>query len=172
MSKVKLHHPNLDKNPEYPVIEGYLFIVPNPASKIVVRDDLSDFEKEEINGYETMFGNDLTYKPFVEIWAHNAPVEGSESNWTDHGIPMKVQEKAGIKFSRPRWRDGLFFNRIPYEWVKGKNDGDHIYLEYEDDSGHKAYFDMVCDQANYRYRNHGDFKNVVEKVMTRFSLEA
>ena len=178
MTKVKQINPNLLQEPAYPVINGELFIVPNAANRCL-KDEEKEYKKSlginfifDSSGSiaderKETFGEDLTYEPYVHIWAHNAPEEGEDSNWTDHGIPEEVQEKAGIKFQRDGWRDGLFYHSIPYEWVKGKKEGDHLYLEYTDKGGNKCFFDMICRQKEYRYESHGDFSEVVKSVMAK-----
>ena len=175
---IKQINPNLNQEPTHPVVNGLFFIVPNAANRCLTEEEKEHRKSLGINFIfdssgsiaeerSETFGKDLAYEPYVQIWAHDAPNEGEDSNWTDHGIPIEVQEKAGIKFKIPGWRDGLFYHSIPYEWVKGKKEGDHLYLEYTDEDGKTCFFNMVCQQKNYRYESHGDFSEVVKKVMAK-----
>ena len=142
------------------ILRGLLFIVPNPAN-IITTDEVEYDERIKL------FDND---GPFVQIWAHNAPEEGSDSNWTDHGIPSETLNSVGLtteEFKMPRWREGLFPHRIPAEWLKGISEGCHLYMSYTSDNGKTIYFDMVCQQKDYRYERHGTFDEVLEKVIAK-----
>ena len=154
-----LSNPNVNGNK---VIKGYIFVVPNKASKIS-RD--TDYAKENFEIYKKEFGDVVTEDNMVQIWAHNAPEEGQQSNWSDHGVPTEVLEKAGIpNFQCGFWRDGLFHSYLPASWLKDKKEGEHLYLSYENGT-EKAYFDLVCQQQNYRYEQFGNFEDVVERVL-------
>lgn len=143
-------------------LRGLLFIVPNPANVATEGDEYD----ERIH----LFGDIVAGSAFVQIWAHNAPEEGNESNWTDHGVPSDVLKSVGLTtkdFKMPRWREGLFPHRIPVEWLKDKTEGDHLYMSYTSDNGKTIYFDMVCQQKGYRYGSHGTFDEVLERVIAK-----
>lgn len=143
-------------------LRGLLFIVPNPSNVAT--------EGDEYDERSHLFGDNVAGKSYVQIWAHNAPEEGSDSNWTDHGIPSKTLKSIGLTtkdFKMPRWREGLFPHRIPSEWLKGISEGGHLYMSYTSDNGKTIYFDMVCQQKDYRYESHGTFDEVLERVIAK-----
>ena len=158
MSKFKLiSNPITEKT-----LRGLLFIVPNPANVATEGDEYD----ERIH----LFGDNVAGKPYVQIWAHNAPEEGSDSNWTDHGVPSEVLESIGLTtedFKMPRWRAGLFPHRIPAEWLKGISEGSHLYMSYTSDNGKTIFLDMVCQQKGYRYQKYGTFDKVLERVIAK-----
>ena len=178
MSKFLNVKPNLNQEPEYPVIKGSLFLIPNAANRSLKEDEKEKRKSLGINFIfdssgdiaeerKSLFGEENMFEPFVQIWAHNAKEEGEASNWVDHGIPDETQNAANIKMQHPKFKDGLFPPSLPASYFKGLNEGDHLYLLYEDNDGHKCCFDLTCQQNGYRYESHGDFNKVFKSVMAR-----
>ena len=155
---------------ENKVIKGMLFIIPNNASIASSGAPEGSSRETEYLERKQLFGEKIANTPFVQIWAHNAPEEGNQSNWTDHGVPSKVLESVGLTtedFSMPRWRAGLFPHHLPAEWLKEIKEGNHLYMKYTNDSGKEVYIDMICQQKDYRYESHGSFEEVVAKVVAK-----
>ena len=178
---------NLPENSK--VFNGDVFIVPNPANNpsIVAKgfehcDTYKDKTDEKINEDKELHGKDVvdycikndlpTYKAFavsyvlrvfgekylnenqIQIWVTGG---GLGDNWCDHG--MNSDEVKKLQFGNRI--KSLFPDFIPYSIFEGKKEGDHVYLQVE---GTNIVFDLTCNQSDYRYRNHGKFENVLERV--------
>lgn len=117
-----------------------IFIVPN--SIIRVRE--SDLERLVIQNRQELL--DEEFRPrigdeMVQIWI----TDSENDNWSDGSNPV----------------NGMFFvNRLPMRLFEGHSEGETTYLPLADG----RTVQLTLNQSDYRYRNHGSFEEVLQRL--------
>ncbi len=146
------------------------FIVPNSIRKIgyCTISDVGGTHIWDMNLSEMERLSHFRFTPirgarYIEVWIHN-PAEGSNSNWTDHGIP---QEYLHLFDYDQNERYAHAPNLLPMKFLLNKKEGDEVTLR--DD--HRALITLKFEQLPYRYSRFGKFEEVVDKLLKKYNDE-
>lgn len=150
------------------------FIIPNRIGKIsdlsftAIRNEYKEkmIMISDLNGIEFDPENDT----MMELWFTSDDL-GSE-NLVDHGFNFELPDGTVIRGCR------INSSLLPTKLFEGKQEGDTVtlnligtYMDYRDDINMRLIFKDVmlkCEvrlnQTEYRYRNHGRFEEVMQKI--------
>lgn len=146
------------------MIRADIFIVPNRAAQwegsLAQKSgfDLATWHARQQIMYvnKVTRPSDFASEKFVEVWF--ATPGNKQSNWFDHGIDGYDCLK--------NWE--LVTNRLPASVFEGHKEGDVVTLELpvESEDYQRKFIKvaLTLSQRKYRYRDFGDFEEVVKKV--------
>ena len=88
----------------------------------------------------------------IQIWTTSPGVD----SWNNHGCPSDVLEECLCAKEGP---ERYFPETFPASIFAGLKEGEKITIK-----GYYAEFELIARQLDYRYRSHGNFEEVFNKV--------
>ena len=145
------------------IIKGIIFMVPN-----YIHRKREFYSSERINRSLEKFGMKADdNEPLVETWAFNEVCD----NFSRHGFdyPEMFGEEIPLKDLKPEDEEGEFPEYIPYSVLKDLKENDTLTLINKENG---VIFKLTISQTTTRYRDHGTFEEVLDKVMKNSFKEA